>query len=328
MTKMSIGLRSFPPRSTGTTTQSCITGRNKCWWNLPYDHPRECKDASAFSDEIQAGEKEAEQSVEKFQADWLSIANQGRREPHDLEKGDRVWLRKSETTQEGDCKLLPLWEGPFEIVTRVRENSFKAGVDVNRELGVSGDRLKPEISSPKGRVKRLFWTSKWLSERRIEVGDYEVERLVGHSKDDEGNRRFLVKYKGFPESENTWEPPSFFVHGYTTGFRNYLRAHPEILVLFTDCLSKSDRVVEKDEDKAVVADGDPAPPPQIPAHAARNPAPQGAVQQEAPRPPPKGAYEGNGGLPLRERRQPDRFRGGGKPAALSQVVVRPHSETF
>ena len=42
-------------------------------------------------------------------------------------------------------------------------------MDVNRELEVSRDRLKPEIPTPKGRVKPLFWTSKWLSERRIET---------------------------------------------------------------------------------------------------------------------------------------------------------------
>ena len=277
----------------GYSPNQLVFGQNKCWWNLRYDHPGECKDASAFFDEIQAGEKEGKRLGEKFPADWLSIANQGRKEPRDLEEGDRVWLGKSETTQKGDSKLLPLWEGPFEIVSRVRENSFKVRVDVNRELEASEDRLKPEIPTPKGRVKPLFWTSKWLSKRRIEGGNYELERLVDPSKDDEGNWRFLVKYKGFPESENTWEPHSSFVHGYTTGFRNYLRAHPEIPVLFTDCRSNPDLVVEKDGAKAVVVDGDPAPPPQIPAHSAPNPAPQGAVRPEAPHPPPKGAHEGN-----------------------------------
>ena len=126
---------------------------------------------------------------------------------------------------------------------------------------MSGDRLKPEIRSPKCRVKPLFWTSKWFPDRRIESSNYEVERLVDHSKDAEGNWRFLFKYKGFPESGNTWEPPSFFVHGYTTGFRNYLRAHPEIPVLFTDCPSKPDRVIEKDGAKAIVVVADPVPTP-------------------------------------------------------------------
>ena len=169
-----------------------VFGGNKCWWNLPYDHQRECKDAAAYFDEIQAAEKEAKRLVERFQADWLSIANQGRKEPQDLEKGDRVWLRKRDSTQDGESKLLPLWEGPFEIVSRVRENSVKVCVDVNRELEVSGDRLKPVILYLKGKVKPLFSTSKWLSERRMEGGNYEVENLVDHSKDAEGNWRFLV----------------------------------------------------------------------------------------------------------------------------------------
>ena len=138
-------------------------------------------------------------------------------------------------------------------------------------------------------MKPLFWTSQSLSERRTEGGNYKVECLFNYYKDDEGKLPFFVKYKGFPESENTTEPPSSFLHGYTTGFRNYLRAHLEDQVLFTDCLSKPDRVVEKDGSKAVVLDSDPAPPPQMPAHFARNAAPRGALRQEARHPPPKRA---------------------------------------
>ena len=260
---------------------------NKCGGNLAYNHPRECKDASAFFNKIQAAEKEAKRLVGKFQADWLSIANQGRKEPQGLEKGDCVWLRKSQTTQHKDSRLLPLWEGPFEIVSRVGENSFRVRVDVNRELDVSGDRLKPEIPNPKGRVKPLFPTSKWLSGHRIQDGIYEVEHLVNHSKLAEGNWRFLVTYTGFPESENTWEPPSSFVHGYTTGFRNYLRAHPEIPVLFTDCLSKPDRVIEKDGAKAVMVDGNPVPLPQISAHFAPRPGASRCPATESTTPPSK-----------------------------------------
>ena len=119
-------------------------------------------------------------------------------------------------------------------------------MEVNWELVVSGDRLKPDIPSPKGSIQRPFWTSIWLSERGIEGGNYEVKHLVDHYKDDEGNWRFLVTYKGYPESENTWEPPSSFVHGYTRGYTNYVRAHPDIPALFPDALTKPDCVIEKD----------------------------------------------------------------------------------
>ena len=73
----------------GYLTNQLVFGRNKCWWNLPYDHPRVHKDESAFFAKIQAGEKEPKRLVKKFQADWLSIANQGRKGPQDPEEGDR-----------------------------------------------------------------------------------------------------------------------------------------------------------------------------------------------------------------------------------------------
>ena len=65
-------------------------------------------------------------------------------------------------------------------MSRVGENTFKVLVDVNPELELSRNRLKPEIPSSKGRGKPLFWTSKLLSERRIKGGNYEVERLADH----------------------------------------------------------------------------------------------------------------------------------------------------
>ena len=155
-----------------------------------------------------------------------------------------------------------------------------------------------------------------------------MEHLVDRYKDDEGKWRILVNHKGFLESENTWERPSSFLHGYTTGFRNNLRAHPEIPNSFTDCLSKPDRVIESDGAQAVVADGYPAPRPHFPAHFAGNQPCQSDVRQEARRPPPTRALEGNDGHPVREQRLPDLLRVGSKPAALNQAVVRPHSETL
>jgi hypothetical protein len=35
---------------------------------------------------------------------------------------------------------------------------------------------------------------------------YEVEKILDHRVNARGNRRFLVKWKGYPYSEKTWEP--------------------------------------------------------------------------------------------------------------------------
>ena len=107
-------------------------------------------------------------------------------------------------------------------------------MDVSREIEVSGDRLKREIPSPKDRVKPLFWTSKFLSDRVIEGGKYELKRILEARRDKKGEWEFLCEWGGFDSSHNNWEPAHSFVHGYTKGFIDFLKKHPEIGVLLTD----------------------------------------------------------------------------------------------
>ena len=130
-------------------------------------------------------------------------------------------------------------------------------MDVSREIEVSGDRLKREIPSPKDRVKPLFWTSKFLSDRVIEGGKYELKRILEARRDEKGEWEFLCEWRGFDSSHNNWEPAHSFVHGYTKGFIDFLKRHPEIGVLLTACLSKPDRQVESDGKRPVV-NRDPA----------------------------------------------------------------------
>ena len=241
----------------GLSPNEIVFGRKKCWWNMPLNNPRPCKDASLFLDEVQRADKTVSKLIEKHQADWLWVQNQGRKNPHNFEVDDRVWLRKSETTLDGDDKLLPLWEGPFAVTARLGENRWRIRVDVSREIDVSGDRLKREIPSPKDRVKPLFWTAKHLSDRVIEGGKYELKRIVEARRDAKGEWEFLCEWRGFDSSHNNWEPAQSFVHGYTKGFIDFLKKHPEIGVLLTDCLSKPDRQVESDGKRPVV-NRDPA----------------------------------------------------------------------
>ena len=62
---------------------------------------------------------------------------------------EQLLLRKSDTTVDGNDKLLPLREGPFAVTPRLKENRWKVCVDVNREIDVAGDRLNREIPSAK-----------------------------------------------------------------------------------------------------------------------------------------------------------------------------------
>ena len=74
----------------GLSPNEIVFGRKKCWWNMPLNNRRPCKDASLFLDEIQRAEKTVSKLIDKHQADWLWVQNQGRKNPHNFEVDDRV----------------------------------------------------------------------------------------------------------------------------------------------------------------------------------------------------------------------------------------------
>ena len=92
----------------GLSPNVIVFGGKTCWWNMPLNIPRPCKDASLLIDEMQMAEKTVSKLVDKHQADWLWVQNQGQKNPHNFEVDDRVCLRKCEITLDGDDKLLSL----------------------------------------------------------------------------------------------------------------------------------------------------------------------------------------------------------------------------
>ena len=145
---------------------------------MPLNNPRPCKDASLFMDEIQRGVKTVFRSFDKHQADWLLVQNQGLKNPHNFEVDDVLWLRKSETTLDGDDKLLPLWGGPFAVTAYLGENRWKIRVDVKGKLKFLATASREKLLPPKGELSlfldlEIFFAS---DHRRGELQTQEESR--------------------------------------------------------------------------------------------------------------------------------------------------------
>ena len=110
---------------------------------------------------------------------------------------------------------------------------------------------------PKIGLSPFFGLRKFCPIGSSKGGKYELKRIVEARRDAKGEWEFLCEWRGFDSSHNNWEPAHSFVHGYTKGFIDFLKKHPEIGVLPTDCLSKPDRQVESDGKRPVV-NRDPA----------------------------------------------------------------------
>ena len=145
-------------------------------------HPRQCYDASQWFERIKDLESKWIQAKVESQAGWLKFKNQSRTQGKRPEKGQQVWLRKSDETLKDDNKLLLLWEDPFQVSGQLTETTFNLKVEPGRHQEVHRDRLKAEVPCPEGKFKPLYWTSKYLSDRKMVTGSFELEKILDYKK--------------------------------------------------------------------------------------------------------------------------------------------------
>ena len=221
---------------TGLSPNELVFGREKMGPGPVMYHPRQCYDASQWFEKIK------------------DFKNKSRTQGKPFEKGQQVWLRKSDETLKEDNKLLPLWDGPFQVKSQLSETTFNIEIEPGRHQEVHRDRLKAEVPCPKGRFKPLYWTSKYLSDRKMVTRSFELEKILEYKKNARGKWYFLCRWKGFGPEEDKWEPASSFIHGYTDTFIKFLKKHPEIdkqLSLIKDCVTKED--LQAQEEAPIVA---------------------------------------------------------------------------
>lgn len=135
-------------------------------------------------------------------------ANRKRRVGPPLERGDKVYLlRRHIKTKRPSSKLDFKKLGPFKILEKIGE--------VNYRLQLPGkSRLHPVfhvslLEPAKGDTPII--TDIDIQPENDEV-EYEVEKIVDTRTTTSGQQEYLVKWEGYPESENTWEPTENLNH--------------------------------------------------------------------------------------------------------------------
>ena len=106
----------------------------------------------------------------------------------------------------GSRKLSPLWIGPYKVLRKTTPDTYclklPLGLRLHSEFHTS--LLKPYRKDESG--ARLNKPNEGI----IAVGGHEdsylVEAIIGHRKSRQGPVQFLVKWLGYPDSENSWEP--------------------------------------------------------------------------------------------------------------------------
>jgi ribosomal protein L21E len=120
--------------------------------------------------------------------------------------GDRVYLDASKIkTTRASKKLNAKFHGPFKIIYAVRKSAYK--LELPTGWGIHDvfheSKLKPahELQFPKQKETRPQPPPEIIDGNE----EHEVEEVQG-VRNKQGKKQFLVKWKGLPQEESSWEP--------------------------------------------------------------------------------------------------------------------------
>ena len=128
-------------------------------------------------------------------------ANKKRITGPSLKKGDKIYLlRKNIKTKRPSNKLDFKKLGPFEILERIGDVNFKLRLPKTSRLHpvFHISLLEPAPSDVPN--------SKEEVQPENELQEYEVEEIMDTRTTKEGQQEYLIKWRNFDHTENTWEP--------------------------------------------------------------------------------------------------------------------------
>jgi hypothetical protein len=175
---------------------------------------------SNFVQEIQENIQRASENLTQAQARQKKYADEQRREEEDFEIGEKVLVSAKNITAENQGrrptkKLQARYLGPFEILEKISEVNYKLKLPETMRIHpvFHTSLLKKYKENPDE-----FKTRTQLPPPPVEVDgeeEFEVEKILDKRERRQGRRsttEYLIKWKGYPEYDATWEPATALQH--------------------------------------------------------------------------------------------------------------------
>jgi len=205
-----IAVNSAVNSSTGISPFELDIGRTPSFLDVfPTTHDGSNSSVSDLLDKLNALKNRAVDSITAAQ-DAQKSTHDSRHPDIQFETGDKVLLSTKNLLPHSDAnrpkkKLLAKWTGPFVIARKLSPVLYELELPVNM-------RIHPKFHISK--LKKYVPPSSFGADRDysrpnpIDVDrelEYEVEKIVAQRKR-RGKTQYLVKWSGYPDYENTWEP--------------------------------------------------------------------------------------------------------------------------
>jgi hypothetical protein len=160
-------------------------------------HETKTPAARELAQKIQDKQDKLKIELKKLQERQEKQANKHKTERPILEEGDKVYLsRKNIKTRRPSNKLDFRKLGPYEVRAKISDTVYE--LKLPEETRVH-PRFHISLLEPAPKEVPLS------NEQVMGEAEYEVEQIKAHRKR-RGQTEYLVKWKGYDENENTWEP--------------------------------------------------------------------------------------------------------------------------
>ena len=140
----------------------------------------------------------------------------------------------------GSTKLAPLWIGPYPVLKKTSIDTYllqlPIGLRLHPEFHTS--LLKPYKHDPD--PDRLNLPNEGMVQAGGETGAYLVEGILKHKKE-KGSIYYLVKWLGYPDEYNSWEPLESLAKPAGGLINNYLASHDLDKMVWNPVVRKSGR---------------------------------------------------------------------------------------
>ena len=216
---LELALNSAKQSSTGQSPFQMVYGREAV---LPVDVQFQTPIATAanpaveqLQQKLQDGWERATTSMKKAQERQKTSADKKRRAV-EYQVGDKVWLSTEKIVLRGNkqldrsMKFGAKFIGPFEVVEVKNRNAYRLQLPESFKMHpvVNVERLKKYVDGeeqfPSREVEEWRPSGEVVRDANGQL-EWEVERIIAQ-RGNERTRQYLVKWKGYPLYEATWEP--------------------------------------------------------------------------------------------------------------------------
>jgi hypothetical protein len=188
----------------GMTPFSAIYGRTPGLYHEPIPDPKPSEKAASWTEEAKEAQEQLREDLKFYQIQMAKYYDKTRLSAPILTEGGKVFLlRRNIKTKRPSDKLDHLKIGPFQVKSKIGRLHYELDLPATM-------KIHPvfHIALLEPAPDNIPLQEKLAVEPNEE--EYEFERIMDHRMNENNELEYLVKWKGYSNAENTWEPANHF----------------------------------------------------------------------------------------------------------------------